>query len=113
MSTFVDLNRASYLKGSTSAERFNYLSAKYKNLKFLVPPSQNYIVSSKDIANSFGIAFEIYGDRGYWWIVCFYNGILNPISGFEPGMVLQLPSLADINSFLTSQDSRLVNSVII
>ena len=113
MTTFVDLNRASYLKLSPDPKRFNYLSAKYKNMRFLVRASQTYLVTSKDMANSFGIAFTIYGDRDYWWIVCTYNGIIDPITGFIPGRILQLPSLSDVNKFLNNQTDGVTPFILI
>jgi len=111
MSSFVDLNRASYLKDGTE-DRLNYMSAHYLNIKFLVPPSFVYVVKISDVANAPGIAFNVYGDRGYWWIVCLYNGILEPISAFKPGTSLQLPSLSDINLFLTTQEQADGSNVI-
>jgi hypothetical protein len=44
--------------------------------------------------------------------VCQYAGILNPIEEFTPGRVLQLPSLSDINLFLTSQEDPQGSNVI-
>jgi hypothetical protein len=113
MAAFIDLHRASYLKPSVDSNRLNYLSAKYKNIKFLVQPRQQYVVTYTDRANAPGLAFSIYGDRDYWWILCLYNGILNPIDEIAPGTVLRLPSINDINNFLTSQDENITNSTVI
>lgn len=113
MSAFIDLNRATYLKGSVDPSRLNYLSAKYKNITFRIVPKQHYVVTHADTANSFGLADAIYGDKGYWWVLCMFNGILDPISEISPGVTLKLPSLADINNFLTSQDSNVVNSTVV
>lgn len=102
MSSFVELSRASYLRGSVSPDRLNYLSAHYKNIRFRVPATQRYNVTAFDECNAPGIAYNVYGDKGYWWVVCQYAGINNPMTQFVPGLVLQLPSLADLNTFLTS-----------
>jgi len=113
MAAFIDLNRATYLKPSISVDRLNYLSAKYKNIKYRVVPRQQYTVTIGDRANAPGLAHDFYGDKGYWWILCMFNGILNPISQIEPGTVLNLPSLTDINNFLTSQDNNVINSTVV
>lgn len=113
MSTFIDLDRASYLKASVSPDRLNYLSAQYKNLRFLVRPTQRYRITVFDTANAPGIADRVYGDKGYWWVVCQYAGILNPITEFTPGLVLNLPSLADLNTFLTSQQDTTGSNITI
>jgi hypothetical protein len=105
--SILDLNRSSYLRlgGTPKRPGVDYLSAKYKNIKFTLTPKQSYTVSNSDMANAPGIAFSVYGDADYWWVICLFNGILNPITDFKPGMVLQLPTLADINAFLSSQDT--------
>lgn len=112
MSTAISLNRRNYTKLGNNLS-LDYLSAKYKNIKQILKPTQSYTLTSSDAANAPGIAFTVYGDVNYWWVVCLYNGILDPISGLEPGVVLQLPSLADINALLSSQDDlQLTNSTV-
>lgn len=113
MSTFIDLNRASYLKASPSPDRLNYLSAKYKNIRFNLKASQSFTLTNQDIANAPGIAFSVYGDVGYWWVICMFNGVISPIEDLVPGATLQLPSLSDLNAYLTSQDQSLINTITI
>jgi hypothetical protein len=112
MSAFINLNRATYLKAGLDPSRLNYLSAKYKNIKYRLIPKQQYVVTHVDTANAPGLAHSIYGDKSYWWILCMFNGILNPISEIAPGTVLRLPSLVDINNYLTSQDTTIVNTTV-
>lgn len=102
----IDLRRSSYLSTSQrgQTQSLDYLSAKYKNIRQILPAKQAYTLSMADYANAPGLAFRFYGDRNYWWVVCLYNGILDPITGFQPGDVIYLPSLADINALLSSQD---------
>jgi hypothetical protein len=115
MTTLVDLKRISYLtpSGSTNKPSLNYLSAKYKNIKFLLQAERSYLVTSSDAANLPGIAHKVYGDKDYWWIIGLYNGIIFPESDLVPGMVLQLPSLTDINTLLATQDADLLTNVLI
>jgi hypothetical protein len=103
MSTLVDLNRRSYLRvgGTLKHPIVSYLSARYKNLRQQLPADTLYMVTLADTANAPGIAFNVYGDRFYWWVVCFYNGIINPISDLKPGVLLELPNLEDINALLS------------
>lgn len=111
MSTFIDLNRASYLKLSTSKKSLDYLSAKYLNISFAIPAESTFVVTSANIANSPGLAYQIYGDKDYWWVICLYNGILNPIEDLQPGTILQIPSITSVNAFLTrelTEDRRVV-----
>lgn len=116
MATILNLQRETYVSIGQDKLRpsLDYLSAKYKNIRQLLSPRDSYQISVADQANAPGLAFKFYGDKGYWWVICLYNGILDPIMGFEPGMVIQLPSLADINAMLTSQDQlKLANNLVI
>lgn len=114
MSSLVDLKRITYMKvsGSTKKPRLNYLSAKYKNIRHLLPAVNTYVVTSSDVANLPGIAFNVYRDRDYWWVIGLYNGIIFPETDLVPGLVLQLPSLSDINSLLAAEDRSLTNVTI-
>lgn len=108
MTTILNLDRRSYLQvgGTTKRPALDYMSAKYKNIKFVLNPTISYVVTSADAANLPGISFNVYGSRDYWWVIALCNGILDPISGLTPGLVLQLPTLADINAFLSTQDAQ-------
>lgn len=110
----LDLNRTTYLEigGPTNKPYLDYLSAKYLNMRFQIAASKNYVVGQSDVANAPGIAFNFYGSVDYWWVVCMYNGILDPISEFAPGLVLQLPTLADVNAFLSAQGAPQASAVV-
>ena len=96
-STILNLNRTAYLAlgGSKQMPALDYLSPKYLNLRYLLPPAKIYNIDASDRANAPGIAFSFYGSVDYWWVVCMYNGIMDPITQLAPGKTLQLPSLAN------------------
>jgi hypothetical protein len=73
MTTLIDLNRITYMSvgGSIKKPVLNYLSAKYKNIRFLLQARTSYLVTSSDAANLPGIAFRVYGDRDYWWVMVY------------------------------------------
>lgn len=110
----LDLNRATYLAvgGPSKRPYLDYLSPKYLNMQYQVAASKNYNVDQSDQANAPGIAFNFYGSTDYWWVVCMYNGILDPITEFTPGRVLQLPTLADVNAFLSAQSVSQLSAVV-
>jgi hypothetical protein len=103
MATFIDLNRSSYLSLASNKRSLDYLSAKYLNMSFALAAERTFIVTSANIANSPGLAYQIYGDRNYWWVICMYNGILDPMQDLQPGTVLQIPSITSVNAFLTRE----------
>lgn len=108
----IDLRRSTYMSlGQNSKKQsLDYYSSKYKNIKHLLRPSQAYSLTLADYANAPGLAFKFYGDVGYWWVICLYNGIIDPITGFQPGNTIYLPSLADVNALLSSQDDTILAS---
>lgn len=114
MSTLVDLKRITYMElgGTSKNPRLNYLSAKYKNIRYLIPSVDIYVVTSSDVANLPGIAFNVYRDKDYWWVIGLYNGIIFPERDLVPGMVLQLPALSDINALLAAEEQALTNVTI-
>lgn len=106
MATVLNINRTAYLAVGTVPQTLDYLSAKYLNIKFVVPAKNTLVVDQSDVANAPGIAFRFYGSADYWWVILLFNGILDPIEELTAGLVLQLPSLADINAFLSLKDSE-------
>lgn len=113
--TLIDLNRTTYLEagGVDGAPVLDYLSAKYKNLKFLLRARDTYLVTSSDACNLPGIAHKVYGDKNYWWVIGLYNGIIFPELDLTPGTTLQLPALADINALFSAQDANALTNVVI
>lgn len=106
MSTVLNLNRSAYIGRGVDPKALNYLSAKYLNIRFIVPARETFVVDQSYAANAPGIAYDYYGSQDYWWVVCLFNGILDPVEDFTPGLKLQLPSLADINAFLSLKESE-------
>lgn len=39
------------------------------------------------------IAFQYYGDSGYWFYICDINNIFNPFVELEEGMQIYIPSI--------------------
>ncbi len=101
MTTLINLNRASYLDTSPNGKSIDYLSAKYSNIRFILSARTTYTVTSADAANLPGLSFKFYGDKNYWWVLGLYNGILDPIGGLTPGTSIQIPSITDINAYLS------------
>lgn len=115
MATMIDLNRATYLQvgGVEGAPVIDYLSANYLNIRFLLKARDTYQVTTADSCNLPGIAHKVYGDKGYWWIIGMYNGIIDPVQDLVPGLVLQLPAISDINAMLSKQTAQTLTNVII
>ncbi len=106
MTTVLNLKRNAYLDPSSVPQTLDYLSARYLNIKFIVPARNSFVVTQAYEANAPGIAFDFYGSADYWWVILLFNGVVEPLEELVAGRVLQLPALADINAFLSLKESQ-------
>lgn len=42
---------------------------------------------------------RVYGDDKYWWLICSFNGLMDPIHQFVENTVLKCPSISYFQSF--------------
>lgn len=87
-------------------QTLDYLSAPYiqtiKNVKnFVLHP-----VSDADAGRPDLIAKKYYGSPELWWIICFYNGIINPISELKSGVTLKIPDYSPIAADVRRTNTR-------
>lgn len=82
-----------------------YRSA-YKNMRFVLPVNSLFTVKAEDAANLPGIAFKLFGDTTYWRVLLEYNGLTDPIDDIYPGVVLNIPSKADVINYLSQQQNN-------
>jgi hypothetical protein len=106
MTTVLNLKRSAYTDTGTEPKALDYLSARYLNIKFIVPARSSFVVTQAYEANAPGIAFDFYGSADYWWVVLLFNDIIEPLEELVAGKVLQLPGLADVNAFLSLKESQ-------
>ena len=100
---YIDLNRATYITPTKKKDRFDFVSARYKNMRWLLRHTETYEVTSSDIANLPGIAFRVYGDVSMWRMILAFNGLQDPIQDMWAGQVLNLPSKAAVIAYLNEQ----------
>ena len=67
-----------------------------------VPPDASdkfYFVEANDKGRPDIIAYKMYGNPALYWVVLWINGILDPLEGIYPGMMLRLPQQQRLVSF--------------
>jgi len=57
-----------------------------------------YLVQSGDNYNN--ISYRQYGTIDYWWIICKFNNVINPIEFPTPGSYIKLPTIDLVNSLV-------------
>lgn len=50
-----------------------------------------YVVKEHDTWTT--ISYNSYGDINLWWLICKFNGIINPIDLPLPGVILKIPTV--------------------
>lgn len=92
---------------------WDFFKSGYKNIRFNIVPIQQIQLTSSQAANLPGLAFQLYGDTSLWRALLAYNGLKDPISDIVVGLVLSVPSKADIIAYLSQQTNNKQNSLTI
>lgn len=66
----------------------------------------SYRVSEQDILRPDLISYVNYNTKDYWWLILFYNGIVDPFSELEVGDLLYIPNLIDVYEFYKQYRQR-------
>lgn len=90
-------------QGAAQSESLpDWLSASYVDLHERVIEFAFHTVSDSDLAQPDAIAHKYYGDSNWWWLICTYNGIVNPMRDMYLGQRLRVPSLHQAQMSLQS-----------
>lgn len=71
----------------------DWLKASYIDLHERVLEFSFHIVSDTDLSQPDAIAYKHYKDSNLWWLICSYNGIVNPMTDMWLGQKLRIPTL--------------------
>jgi hypothetical protein len=81
-------------QGAAQSETLpDWLSADYVDLHERVIEFVFHTISDSDLAQPDAIAHKYYGDSRWWWLVCTYNGIVNPMRDMYLGQRIRVPAL--------------------
>ena len=69
-----------------------------KNVMQSHPTDIVYYVESQYVNKPHMLGYVFYGDTGLWWVICQYNGILDPITEIIEGKLLMIPLKERISS---------------
>jgi hypothetical protein len=86
-----ELNGVSY-------EELDFLNNTLSDFEFKHTPG-HYRVVGTDLMRLDLIAYKVYEEVKFWWILALVNEINEPFSDLEEGQLLIIPSLLDIYEF--------------
>jgi len=64
-----------------------------------------YFVEKKYEEKPHLLGYVFYGDTGLWWVICLYNGIIDPINEIVEGKLLLIPTIDRIKAQILSNNS--------
>jgi hypothetical protein len=73
-----------------------------------LPPDPSdivYFVEKKYEGFPHLLGYVFYGDTGLWWLICQYNGIIDPMAEIVEGKALLLPTLDRIKAQVFTSNS--------
>jgi hypothetical protein len=106
MDVSTDFNWSNYTPIDSTGNNYDIFKSAYKNIRFSVQPQTQYQLTVADMANLPGLAYKFFGDVSFWRILLAYNGISDPLSQVAVGVVFNIPSRADVISYLSQQSTN-------
>jgi hypothetical protein len=84
----------------------DWLNARYVDMQNKVFEYVVHIVTDSDLGQPDAIAYRYYEDSNWWWIICSYNGVINPIRDMFLGQRLRIPVLQQVQLVLQQSDKN-------
>lgn len=84
----------------------DWLRARYVDLADQVFEYVIHVVSETDLGMPDAIAFKYYENSNWWWVLCSYNGIVNPATDMFLGQRLRIPLLQQVQIVLQTSESE-------
>ncbi len=100
-----DYRRANYVPLTRDRVNLDLHRAKYNDIRFVLPAVRTFVVTDAFAANLPGLAHELWGEVGLWWVIGMYNGLIDPIADLQAGLVLRVPDVAKVKALLESSDA--------
>lgn len=101
------MDRLSFYK-TTTVDGVNEIDFLTSNLPKFTPKYEltSYRISEQDILRPDLISENNYNTKDYWWLILFYNGIVDPFTELEVGDLLFIPNLIDCYEFYKQYRQR-------
>lgn len=100
-----------YRKSLTEQETsLDWLSATYNNLFEQIISDRLFIVTEAESGLPDAITARAYSTSELWWLICVYNGIIDPLDEIQPGLKLRVPDIDQSTVFLFQNSSNVVSS---
>lgn len=82
------------------------LNAAYEGLAFQSVSYDSFQVTETEAGQPDAIAYRFYGAEELWWIICTFNGIVDPYTEIVAGVKLRVPRLDEVYVYINESKSR-------
>ena len=96
-------SRSGYLPRSVvgTADRelkvvMDYMSAPYLNLNEYITKYSTHVISQAFEGRPDLISHKLYGSVDLWWVVCQFNGVVNPFTDLYVGLLIKVPDYSQL-----------------
>lgn len=98
----MSFQRSQYIK--ITDDNLDVFSYRYslRNLQQEITGYSVITLSAEYISAPELISDDLYRNQKMWWIICLYNGIINPITDLIPGTNLKIPDLDQVKEYLSN-----------
>lgn len=94
-------------EGRTRQEvSLDVLSASYNNLHEDVTSFQYFVVTESEAGLPDAISKMFYDTEELWWMICIYNGIIDPYTELVGGMRIKIPDLQQVTLAMYNQNKE-------
>ncbi len=65
----------------------------------IIRPTTFYTIRYEDIQRPELLAYKLYGNQDYWWILMYVNEIHDVWNDITEGKIIKIPNIKDINEW--------------
>lgn len=100
-------DRSNYLPRSYVATKdkelkivLDYMNAPYLNLSENITKYSTHVISQSFEGRPDLISYKLYSTVDLWWVVCQFNGVINPFTDLRVGMLIKVPDYSQVMHLL-------------
>lgn len=91
---------------SASFQLLDYHQASYNAIRREKINYVEFTVTDSEEHQPDAIAYKFYKDEGFWWLICLFNGIVEPMSELVTGTVIKIPYLSEVLTLLNAKSTK-------
>lgn len=86
--------------GPRTEMNLDWMAARYLNLQENISRSTVFMIGADTEFRPERISFKFYNTVGWWWVICMFNGVVNPLEDLYAGREILIPDINDVHKFL-------------